>query len=661
MQANTTSHRIQLLPPELKNQIAAGEVVERPASALKELLENSLDAGADRIAVRIEHGGQGLLEILDNGCGLAADELELAVTRHATSKVRTFEELMRVNSFGFRGEALAAIASVSRFTLASNPGHEDGGFAIDVIHGAPRAIKPAALPRGSRVTVRDLFANVPARLKFLKTTATETRRCVDVFIRTALARPHVHFTLTSGDRELVRFLPKQSLRERITTIWPPAIVDPMIHIHDSNGPYRVHGMLGHPKAAQSRPDRIFLYVNGRPVQDKLMLKALRDAYSGRLLAREHPQAILFLDLPENEVDVNVHPAKAEVRFSDERAVFLAIRRAVSKPLDNNAASAVAAMQPQATHPQEPLPPELRTHQATFKESSSGYGETASGAPASSEPQQNRNKLASVSTIQPNRNSHDALSSTRYDNLQYEMMQPSAVNHAVDTQTTLPLTPPTSIHFPQSSQNFSQHAGLQAQAPLEAPPFLADDPSTARPSFQYEYLSQLGDTYLLLKLDDGGLAILDQHAAHERILYESFQNERRDASRPLATPMFMPLHATERERLMELAPELARLGFESATTPNGLEVHAVPGGLTPAKAKEFIKACLSERLDDLSTVWAQLACRLALKAGESLAKSEALALVEAWSACPGRDYCPHGRPALIRITLGELAKRFKRSG
>ncbi|TVM36107.1 DNA mismatch repair endonuclease MutL [Oceanidesulfovibrio marinus] len=629
-----TRRPIRELPPALRNQIAAGEVVERPASVLKELVENSLDARASRISVTLDRGGQGLVEVQDDGHGMGAEELELAVMRHATSKVATFEELLAVGSYGFRGEALASIASVSTFTIASSPDGESG-HALEVVHGRLESSKPVAMQRGTRITVHELFTNVPARLKFLKTPATENRRCTEIFTRLALTRPEVDFRLESGGREVLRFLAGQTLRERLAVVWPPAVTEGLIQVHESAHGRRVYGLIGHPGSAQGRPDRILFAVNGRPVQDKLLLRAVRDAYSGRLLSREHPQVALFLELDPHEVDVNVHPAKAEVRFRDERAVFSLVRRAIVHGLEGSLPGAALGDRP--------------LHTPAADSSSQDVAATSS---APDIPQEQRREPHA----QPPERRSAALNefSASYAGSLTTPEPPPF------TRSAPPLTPPRSSQ-PERSQAPLPFAPAEVSS-TEAP--AVRDASHVGPGAAgrgFEYLGQVAATYLLLRLDHGGLAVLDQHAAHERVLFDKLRNAKDAGSRPLAVPMELPLHPSEAQRFMELAVELERLGFSLVSEGAKLSIHAVPGGLSPAKAREFLQSCLAERVDDLSAVWAMLSCRMALKAGEPLAPDEAMALLEAWAGCEDRDYCPHGRPVLISWSPDDLAKLFKRRG
>jgi len=587
---------IRILPPELQNQIAAGEVVERPASVLKELLENSLDAGARRVQVLVDRGGQGLIQVQDDGAGIAPQDLELAVTRHATSKILRLEDLFDLHSFGFRGEALPSIASVSRLRLTSATTDSGEAFFIEVDAGRVVQQGPAALAQGTRIDVRDLFVNVPARLKFLKTPATEGKRCQDVFCRLALTRLDVHFEYVVGGRNALSMPPSSNLLQRLKLIWPDSVTDSLLPVaHDREG-LRLEGLVSAPHSVQAQADRLLLYVNDRPVQDKLLLRAVRDAYQGRLLTREYPQAALFLKLPPEEVDVNVHPAKTEVRFRDQQGVFSVVRQGVLQALE-----------------------QLETRRFSRTEASRQW-------PAG---------------------------------FQGDHQTPSAQARLDSFDSQPPRQRPKFATLREYQRNFGQEEPVFQQAdmgdglsdPAQLPDAPASTPATERPANPesalgragMRYLGQIADTYLVLAVD-GGLALVDQHAAHERILLQRLRSSSRPLPRGLIPFLEMNLHPAQQVRLQELWARLAEMGFQLANPKAGLlEIQGVPEHLEPGQAREFLIAALDGQAADMETLWTMMACKTAIKAGQPLAASEALHLLETWLECPDRSFCPHGPP------------------
>ena len=595
------SRQIRLLPPELQNQIAAGEVVERPASVLKELMENALDAGATRVSVLIRDGGQSCIRVSDNGSGIPEDQLELAVTRHATSKLASLQDLQDIHSFGFRGEALPSIASVSRFRLAS--AHQDGeGAVLQVLHGRIQERTRTAMPRGTEVEVADLFANVPARLKFLKQPATETRKCSELFARIALANLDVDFELVNGERTVHRFLAGEDLPRRLGAIWPPQLVESARPVALQDGPLAIHGLVGDPATAQARADRILAYVNGRPVQDKTVASAIREAYRGRILGKEYPQAVLFLTLPPDEVDVNVHPAKTEVRFQDEGAVFRLVRRAVAQALD-------AAIQ----------------------------------APLADQPAlMSVGQVRPVLPVEPHRpQTTPSPGSARHDgSVSYDQPWPAKFSSSATAQRLFE-TPP---------QDLPEQAAL-VENPSPEPP---------RAQGAVRYLGQFARTYLILEGPDE-ITLIDQHAAHERVLFHMLRSSATRGDRsPLLMPLEIPLHPSQAAVAQEIWSQLSGLGFSlELTDGQRLLMHAVPSLLTPAKAREFIEDALADKARNMEDLWAVMACKAAIKAGDVLTADEALALVESWQSLPDRNFCPHGRPVALRWGVGDLEKLFKR--
>jgi DNA mismatch repair protein MutL len=578
-----TERSIRILPPELQNQIAAGEVVERPSSVVKELVENSLDAGARTIRVAIDGGGRSLVRVTDDGSGIPADQIDLALTRHATSKIQALGDLSTISSFGFRGEALPSIASVSRLRIASIPRGGTEGCSVQVEFGLSHGTAPAAVSSGTEVDVRELFANVPARLKFLKSPATETRRCQEVIQRFALAHPDVDFELTVGGRQALRFLRGQDLLLRLGLIWPEELTHAMQPVEARADGLELTGLVGSPETAQLRPDRILLYVNRRPVLDRILLKAVREGYSGRLLSREYPQAVLFLEIDPSIVDVNVHPAKSEVRFQDESAVFSLVRSGVMKAIGTQ-----------------------------FSESALPRRDADLFRPA---------RLPFDAPTAPARTYAFAEESTRWE------LRETGIPTPADP------APPTSGPEVRPAPHLAAATG-------------------------HDYLGQIAETYLLLR-SPGGLLIIDQHAAHERILYEQF-TKGPVASAHLALPLEVPLHPSQREPLQRMWKQLHSLGFSLETPDQGtLMVRAVPAPLPPGQAKELLLSALSGQSGDLEELWRMMACRSAVKAGEPLSDDEALSLVALWRECPRREHCPHGRPTTVTLAPRELERLFKR--
>ena len=684
MNARRQHRAISLLPPTLRNQIAAGEVVERPASVLKELLENSLDAGATDIAVTLEDGGQSLLAVRDNGHGLPAGELELAVTRHATSKLASFAELLNVASYGFRGEALPSIASVSDLLLESafagdNADAPDAGQAafIRVRHGETVASGPSALHAGTLVTVRELFANVPARLKFLKSPATELKRCQETLIRLALARPDVTFGLSVSDgsgksRELLRLGAGLSLVERVSRIWPEQVAQGLIPVDGERHGVRVRGLVSLPRLAQARGDRLLLYVNKRPVNDRLLLRALREAYKGRLTSREYPQAVLFLEITPHEVDVNVHPAKSEVRFRDERAVFSAVLKSVE--------NALAAHDPVFAGPgagvSEDVPfagggalfPPL--HQGRLYPAG---GDFPAGAPASESaaaPLPAGGQSARPDARPDER--PDARPEARPDGFWGSLDRPRLVDaparsgagfsdeeEAADFSDSGRAGPGDAVS--EAAAAYRADAWPGAARPAPAAPGRAAPDGDGYP-VRVEgllCLGQLADTYLLL-LHGDNLLLLDQHAAHERVLLHSLERQTGAAqSQLLALPDELPLHPAELARLQEMFPRLTRIGYSLESRERGVSVLGVPPLLGRAQGLSLLRDILADRTDGMDDLLHLMACRSAIKAGQRLTGDEAAGLLARWLATPDRSFCPHGRPTVLSFAPADLEKMFKR--
>lgn len=717
------SRHIRLLPPELRNQIAAGEVVERPASVVKELVENSLDAGATRVDVFLENGGQSCIRVQDDGAGIAPGELELAVTRHATSKIASMDDLEHIASYGFRGEALPSIASVARFSMESAVTGADGGTEasrIVVEFGRLLAVEPSALHRGTIVEVRDLFTNIPARLKFLKTPATELKRAQDWLVRLALARCDVGFTLRAGEREALRFLPGQSLRDRLALLWPRLVVEALRPFDAERHGIRARGLAALPSVSQQRGDRILLYVNGRSVSDKRLLAAVREAYKGRITSRDYPQVVLFVDIPPDMVDVNVHPAKSEVRFRDESSVFSAVLHAVQGALVSDVESVLDAAReaddarPVAAQSRlwDDLPPRpqgfwgsadaapLMRHAEDETREDEGQWQvrrpdaddgtapgsvTETGNVAPSVPSSSGSAAAFASGRTAPAGLREAVAPSAFSAASFAEDAEGTGRLSADRQeffesarqTARTAMPPEHVAT-MAGQDDAGHAAEQAHAPeTDGPEILpgagdaACGPGTAvtdeSAAGRHElvvggltYLGQVAETYLVLRDASGALMLLDQHAAHERVLYERLRKGAfAGTAQCLALPLELALQPVEEERFLEVRDNLERMGFDVSCSGGRLLARGIPPSLSRSEAGEFLREVLAGRKDDIRAMFISLSCKGAIKAGQRLADDEAAALLRQWLHTPEREYCPHGRPSILRWDAVALEKLFKR--
>ena len=560
--------RIAVLAPQVADQIAAGEVVERPASVVKELVENALDAGARAIRVEIEDGGKSLIRVSDDGEGMARADAELALSRHATSKIREAADLIGVGTFGFRGEALPAIASVSRFELETSP---DGatGTRLRLVGGKRDGVDDAVRQRGTTVTVRALFFNTPARRKFLRAQATETRAVVEAVTLLALTRPETAFTLASDERTLIDVRPAARAIERVAALWGGALADTLLPIAHREGPLEVRGFAQRPAQAKPTGRKGYVFVRGRPIRDPFIVRAAEAGYRSTLAPDDRPSLILFLDLPGDAVDVNVHPSKLEVRFRDKFFVEKVVEEAVRGALGPLSAAAPLGVGGQGLGP------------------GAAWTDFGAGLPAGA-PQ-------------------DLFAST-------------------------PLGP-----------------GPQSLAPL----------------------LQVFDTYILFQ-SDSGVAIVDQHSAHERVLYEGVMRQLTGDGAPaqrLLLPLTLDFSAAELEAIEAHRELLRRVGFEvEPFSGRSVVVHTAPNPHPRFDAAR----CLQELVADLAggrfgglanrleRFAATYACRAAIKAGQRLGAEEMRELVLRLLSATLPAHDVHGRPTIVQLPKGELERRFGRS-
>jgi DNA mismatch repair protein MutL len=587
---------VRALPDALIDQIAAGEVVERPASVAKELVENSLDAGASRVRVEVRDGGREWLAVSDDGSGMERADARLALQRHATSKIASLEDLQRIASYGFRGEALPAIASVSRLRLRTRTHASSMGWEIRIEAGRLVDEREAAGPPGTRVEVADLFAAVPARRKFLKSAATEWGHVADWLGRTALARPDVHFEVAREGRVAFAWPAVSDPLERVAAVLGEEQAAALVAVELAAGPLRVHGFSSRPDRHRPTLGSVYLFANGRAVRDRLLQHALLDVYRDVLPRGRFPSAVLFLELPTEQVDVNVHPAKWEVRFADPQAVHRAVRLAVSRALEGRRWLGAAA-------------------------AASGEGEAGEGA-----------------------------------------------SGAIPLSEPAPRVP---------IGDWVLAAPRRAEAPAAALPLApADSAGERRLAFSAQrLLGQLLATYLVLETP-AGLVLVDQHAAHERVLYEGLRREWRErkvASQGLLVPVPVGLDPAAAAALAAAAEGLRPLGFDLEPFGDAtLALRGIPALLAGCDPVELVRELAAELvpgsdahaadrppLAAVDRLFAGLACHAARRKGELLPPAEQQALLAALDAIPWAPTCPHGRPVAVPFDLAEIERRFAR--
>jgi DNA mismatch repair protein MutL len=585
---------IKVLDPNVANQIAAGEVVERPASVVKELLENALDAGAARIEIAVEGGGADRIRVADDGCGMERDDALMAFERHATSKIRAASDLKEIQSYGFRGEALPSIASVARVTLTTSTGGAQG-TRLRLRAGKILAVEPAPHARGTTVEIEGLFHNAPARRKFLRSPATETSQIAVITMRLAAARPGIAFTLRSGDRELARYVAAADYRDRVAQIVGRSETESLVPVEGRAGTLRVVGLASAPQLHRSTAADENLFVNGRPVRDRRILHAVQAAYATLLPRGRYPVVFLFLDMPSGEVDVNVHPSKAEVRFLRPGAVHDLVREALLDALGVTRPFYRVASLPRGVS--EPGPPPEPGEAA----GSAAHPDTAGaqeGAPRE--------------------------------------------------------------YVPGSA--FSIRKGEAVRAGGAAALF---DAVALSP------LAQFRDSYILASAPDG-LVIVDQHAAHERVLYERLMAQGRGggvAAQRLLFPVTVEIGPAELLAFEDAREDLSALGFSAAPFgENTLIVDEIPALLPAGSVASLMHELLGEvlewrRAEGLERLRHRLvataACHAAVTANHPLDASRMRAIVDDLLVTAMPMTCPHGRPVLLRLSVDQIERGFHR--
>jgi DNA mismatch repair protein MutL len=683
--AENRPHVIRQLPPSVVNKIAAGEVIERPASVVKELLENAIDARATRIDVAVEQGGVELVRVVDNGCGIAADELPLAVASHATSKIRHADDLFHVGTLGFRGEALASIAEVSRLLLRSRTPDAQAGAELEVVGGESGAVTPCGVATGTTIEVRNLFFNTPVRRKFLRATQTEMGHATEAFTRLAMAYPHVHFTLRHGGKVVYDLPATDALTTRIASFFGEELANELLWVESNDGPVRLFGYVARPSQSRGNPRMQYLFLNGRAIRDRALAHALGEAYRGLLLTGRYPICFLQIAMPAEEVDVNVHPTKLEVRFQDGGRLYSQLlgtlrTKFLTVDLTSKLTTAVApATDAAAAH--DPRAADAMRQQLVAW----AKGELNRGTGALLRP---RDFAAA-----PDAAAADGPSGRAFEEDQPDFpRRPSAPGPLSVVKLERPPVPPWPTHpsgrpgatwdtprtVRTAASDDGEAAGKEVQLPQRPSQATASwQPlETADRPFPSDNLRptaiQVHNRYLIAETDEG-MVVIDQHALHERILYEQVREKVLTGaleSQRLLVPEPVDLGPAEAAAILSASETLARLGVQVEPFGGGTVLitsyPAMLANFRPVEVlRELVDKLLSdtrapERRDLLDELLHTISCKAAIKAGDRLSQEEILALVEQRQCYADSHHCPHGRPTSLVFTREELDRQFMRT-
>ncbi|MEI8196045.1 MAG: DNA mismatch repair endonuclease MutL [Phycisphaerae bacterium] len=666
--------KIELLPDGLINKIAAGEVVERPASVVKELLENALDAGATRLQIAIENGGRTLIRIVDNGGGIEPDEAPLAFAQHATSKIKSIEDLFAISTMGFRGEALASIASVSHATMVTRPPHQAQAVRIEVHDAIIGPTVPCAGPPGTTLEIRDLFYSVPARRKFLRADATEFGHIHEMVLRIALPNPQVAISLTHNGRSVLDLPATTDHQSRISAALGPELHDQLLPIDFAERGMSITGFAGQPSLARATAKFQYVFLNGRFIRDRSILHALKEAYRGLIEPSHQPIAVLFLQMDPVTFDVNVHPQKTEVRFRDSSGPYSVVLAAVRERLLSS-----------------DLTPGMRVGPRPQRPTAGDTPSTGEASPFNPRSTQETQKIiadffkqAPPANTQPNlgfsrsgADSSPPVVSTRWPAGRAD--EGGGIGTTVGATTPPTHLVPTTIehtHYADTGMPRMNDQALVAEAAATLPPISAlESPATAMPqdedAARPPKFIQLHNTYIIVETPDG-LLILDQHALHERIIYQEMLD--RAARGPLEgqrllIPEIIPVTPRQQAALELVGPLLADLGIDVAEfDAQSIAVHSFPSLLSKLAPRELVRDVLDKlqelgpklsREELLHEVLDMASCKAAVKAGYPLSHDEIAALLERRTQTERSSNCPHGRPTTLRLTINDLERQFKR--
>ena len=652
--------KIQQLSASVVNKIAAGEVIERPASVVKELLENAVDAGATRIDVAMEQGGSELIRVVDNGHGIPAEELLLAVASHATSKIRTADDLFSVDTLGFRGEALASIAEVSQFRIRSRPHDCDAGSELEIHGGNIAKVVPCGCPLGTSIEVRNLFFNTPVRRKFMRTTPTEVGHASEALTRLALAHSGVHFTLKHNDRLNTELPAVDDLKQRVSSLFGPELAESLIWVESSDGEVSISGYVAHPSQSRGNNKMQYLFLNGRHIRDRSLQHALAEAYRGLLLTGRYPICFLQLEMPPDQVDVNVHPTKLEVRFENGgqlykqllamlRNRFLTTDLTSKVPLkDSDAEAIVDPAQAASVRDQfRSWPKDGEKSFALQSPKSESQGRLELQYPSSDHSRQMSpaSALGRVSEFRP----FSPLSSSAAPTVRVDESHHTQSHH---------------VESYRDAANLAEADGTES-IQSGASNHLASEGSL--PAFQAH------NRYLVTESDEG-IVIIDQHALHERLIYEELREKVLANSvekQKLLVPEPVKLTPTEYAAVIDSQEMLSEMGIE--VEPFGGDtvlVSSYPSMLANFDPTEMIRQLAHQmsggtkkspdRRDILDEMLHMISCKAAIKAGDRLSKEEVAELIERRHFVKDSHHCPHGRPTTLVFTREELDRQFQRT-
>ncbi|MEZ6116685.1 MAG: DNA mismatch repair endonuclease MutL [Pirellulaceae bacterium] len=677
---------IRQLPTSVVNKIAAGEVIERPASVLKELMENAVDAKSTRVEVLMEKGGTDLVRVSDNGCGIPYEQLPLTIASHATSKIEDADDLFSVHTLGFRGEALASIAEVSHFCMRSRTHQSDAGYELAVRGGQADEIVPCGCAPGTTVEVRNLFFNTPVRRKFMRSVQTEMGHCSEAFIRIAMAYNHIHFTLKHNTKTVFELPPVDNWKERILTLFGPQIADSLIHVDSSDQDIRLTGYVANPDQNRGNTKMQYLFLNGRHIRDRSLQHALGEAYRGLLLHGRYPISFLRLEIPAELVDVNVHPTKLEVRFQDGGRIYSQLLSTLrNRFLNTDLTSKVQG-------PEEPIPettkrvdfisPEQQAKQKddfmAWDRDDAKVQRADSGESTASQPVLRFDEPEPQYPL-PNRAVPDFKPFDQgnvFSGVPRTITPPTGADFdpATFSQPTSTVTSPVAlrttgevIRTEPTSPSEDAAAELQRSQPSDASGVRTDSESTGRRHLAI----QAHNRYLITESEEG-VVIIDQHALHERILYEEIRTKVLAGNlevQRLLVPETVHLTPTETSAILEAKDVLADMGMEvDEFGGDTVLVSSYPAMLSKLKPGDLVRQIAErltgegqglERREILDELFHMMSCKAAVKAGDRLSPAEVHALIERRHLVQDSHHCPHGRPTTLVFTREELDRRFKR--